>query len=137
MLSDYIMPTSTGITHSIDPPPMDATFSINPSLLTLVHNTLQFTRLPHEDTNQHLARFLTIYNTFKVHGVSDNAITLRVFPFSIKDRAWSWLESLTEKSIKTWDQLVEKFIGKYFPPSKTGRMRNEITNFSQHDGESL
>ncbi|GKA06536.1 reverse transcriptase domain-containing protein [Tanacetum coccineum] len=35
------------------------------------------------------------------------------------------------RSILTWDDLVSKFINKFFPPSKTTNLQNEITRFQQ------
>nr|ABD63156.1 Retrotransposon gag protein [Asparagus officinalis] len=72
-----------------------------------------------------------------MNGVSDDAIKLRLFPFSLRDKARAWLQSLPPGSITTWDQLSEAFLAKYFPPSKTAQLRNQITTFTQKEGESL
>ncbi|GKD71420.1 reverse transcriptase domain-containing protein [Tanacetum coccineum] len=40
-------------------------------------------------------------------------------------------------SILTWDDLVSKFINKFFPPSKTTDLRNEITRFQQRFDETF
>ena len=74
---------------------------------------------------------------FRVNGVPDNAIRLRLFPFSLKDRAKEWLNSLPTRSIFDWATLVQKFLAKYFPPAKTVKLRNDITNFMQYDQESM
>ncbi|GJS60416.1 reverse transcriptase domain-containing protein [Tanacetum coccineum] len=39
------------------------------------------------------------------------------------------------RSILTWDDLVSKFINKFFPPSKTTNLRNEIMRFQQRFDE--
>ncbi|KAI3826839.1 hypothetical protein L1987_00897 [Smallanthus sonchifolius] len=49
----------------------------------------------------------------------------------------AWLNSLPTGSITTWDDLAQKFPSKYFPPAKTAKLRNDITTFTQDDGESL
>ncbi|GJR13858.1 reverse transcriptase domain-containing protein [Tanacetum coccineum] len=41
------------------------------------------------------------------------------------------------RSILTWDDLVSKFINKFFPPSKTKNLRNEITRFQQRFDETF
>nr|GEW46469.1 hypothetical protein [Tanacetum cinerariifolium] len=46
-----------------------------------------------------------------------------------------WLEKEPPRSIETWDDLVSKFINKFFPPSKTTNLRNKISNFQQHFDE--
>ncbi|GJV18364.1 reverse transcriptase domain-containing protein [Tanacetum coccineum] len=43
----------------------------------------------------------------------------------------------TPRSILTWDDLVSKFINKFFPPSKTTNLRNEITRFQQRFDETF
>nr|GEV42384.1 hypothetical protein [Tanacetum cinerariifolium] len=48
-----------------------------------------------------------------------------------------WLEKEPPRSILTWDDLVSKFINKFFPPSKTTSLRNEITNFQQRFDETF
>ncbi|GKB36284.1 reverse transcriptase domain-containing protein [Tanacetum coccineum] len=48
-----------------------------------------------------------------------------------------WLEKEPPRSILTWEDLVSKFINEFFPPSRTTNLRNEISNFEQHFGESF
>ncbi|KAH1264402.1 hypothetical protein GmHk_01G000330 [Glycine max] len=40
-------------------------------------------------------------------------------------------------SLRTWDEVVEKFLKKYFPESKTIEGKVEISSFHQHPHESL
>ena len=62
---------------------------------------------------------------------------LRIFPYSLKDRAKAWLHSLPTGSITTLNNLATKFLAKYFPPARTGKLRNDITSFVQQDSETL
>ncbi|KAL0401829.1 UNVERIFIED_CONTAM: hypothetical protein Slati_4212800 [Sesamum latifolium] len=71
------------------------------------------------------------------NGVSDDAVRLRIFPFSLCDTAKDWLQSLPAGSITTWASLTQKFLVKYFPLAKTAKILNDITSFVQLDRESL
>ena len=69
--------------------------------------------------------------------MADDAIQLRLFPFSLRDKAKVWLNSLPPGLITTWEELAQRFLAKYFPPAKTAKLRNDITTFIQFEGESL
>nr|GEZ07093.1 reverse transcriptase domain-containing protein [Tanacetum cinerariifolium] len=71
----------------------------------------------------------------KYKDVPETAIKLMLFLFSIDGPARIWFEKEHPRSIETWDDLVSKFINKFFPPSKTTNLRNEISNFQQRFDE--
>nr|GEU58305.1 hypothetical protein [Tanacetum cinerariifolium] len=45
--------------------------------------------------------------------------------------ARTWLEKEHPNSITTWNDLVSKFVNRFFPPFKTTDIQNEITRFQQ------
>ncbi|KAJ4724584.1 DNA-directed DNA polymerase [Melia azedarach] len=137
-LRDYAIPTVNGASTSIRRPAIQANnFEIKSAIIQMIQTSVQFNGLAHEDPNAHIANFLEICDTFKHNGVSDDAVKLRLFPFSLKDKAKSWLSSLPLGTITTWDDLAQKFLAKFFPPAKTAKLRNDIATFTQFDGESL
>ncbi|GJT86514.1 reverse transcriptase domain-containing protein [Tanacetum coccineum] len=69
--------------------------------------------------------------------VPSTSVKLMLFPFSLEGVARIWLEKEPPRSILTWDDLVSKFINKFFPPSKTTNLRNEITRFQQRFDETF
>ncbi|GJT06525.1 reverse transcriptase domain-containing protein [Tanacetum coccineum] len=73
----------------------------------------------------------------KVNGVSDDALRLYLFPYSLQHRAAEWFDRLPRNSITTFDQMAKIFLGKYFPLSMVTKLRNDITNFHQEPDESL
>ena len=85
----------------------------------------------------HIRDFIEICDTFKFNSVSEDAVKLRLFPFSLRDKAKSWLHSLLAGSITTWEDLAQKFLTKFFPMAKTAAIRNSLTQFTQQSGESL
>nr|GEV10541.1 reverse transcriptase domain-containing protein [Tanacetum cinerariifolium] len=48
-----------------------------------------------------------------------------------------WLKKEPPRSILTWEDLVSKFINKFFSPSRMTNLRNEISNFQQWFDESF
>ena len=97
----------------------------------------QFTGHPTEDPNEHLGRFLRMASTVKLNGVRPEVIKLHLFPFSLRDIAATWYESLPYGSVDTWEELIEAYLGRFFPPSLTSERRREIIVFQQGEDESL
>ncbi|XP_070017660.1 uncharacterized protein [Nicotiana sylvestris] len=90
-----------------------------------------------EDPNNHMMDFEEIMNTFQYNGVSQDAVYLRVFPFTLKDDAKHWIRSLPHGSIRTWEEMTRIFLAKYFSSAKTGKFRREIYNFYQNKTETV
>ena len=85
----------------------------------------------------HLTNFLEVYDMIKYNGVTEVALRLRLFPLSLGDRAKHWLTSQPPDSITTWNDLVQKFLAKFFPPAKIAQLVQEINTFGQLEGENL
>ena len=64
-------------------------------------------------------------------------IKLQLFPISLRDVAATWFESLPVGSVNTWEELVEAYMGRFFPPALTSERRGEIIVFKQGEDESL
>ena len=80
-------------------PPIEANnFELKLALNTMVQQH-QFTRHPSEDPNEHLGKFLRMANTMKLNGVNPDVIKQQLFPFSLRDIATSWFESLPYGSV--------------------------------------
>ena len=62
-------------------------FELKSSYINMIQNSVQFHGLPSEDPNLHIVYFLDICDMFRVNGVLDDAISLRLFLFSLKDKA--------------------------------------------------
>jgi len=73
----------------------------------------------------------------KIVGVPEDAIRLNLLSLSLAGEAKRWLYSFKGNNLQTWEEVVEKFLKKYFPESKTVEGKVEISSFHQHPGESL
>ena len=58
-------------------------------------------------------------NIVKLNGVKPKAFRLQLFPFSLRDMATTWFESLPIGSVTNWEELVEAYMGKFFPSTLT------------------
>ena len=136
-MEDFWRPFIQDEYSAVRQPAIDANnFELKPALITMVQQN-QFTGHPSEDPNEHLGRFLRMANTIKLNGVRPEVIKLQLFPFSLRDIAASWFDSLPYGSVNTWEELMEAYLSRFFPPSLTSERRGEITTFKQGEDESL
>ncbi|XP_070032244.1 uncharacterized protein [Nicotiana tomentosiformis] len=80
--------------------------------------------------------FEEIMNIFQYNGVSQDAVYIRAFLFTLKDDVKQWLRRFPQGSIITWEEITRKFLDKYLFLAKTGKFRREIHNFCQKDNET-
>jgi peptidoglycan hydrolase-like protein with peptidoglycan-binding domain len=107
-LRDFIIPKATNMRPSVVAPVIAANnFELKANLIAMAQHN-QFVGLPNDDPHLYLAVFLEIYDTYKSN-VSDDALRLRLFSFSLRDRARAWMHSLPAGSITTWDQFDQVF----------------------------
>ena len=111
-------------------------FELKPALIAMVQQH-QFTGHPSEDLNEHMGRFIRMVKTVKLNGVRPKVIKLKMFPFSLRDVATTWFESLPVGSVNNWEELVEAYMSRFFPPTPIFERRGEIIVFKQGEDESL
>jgi len=105
VLRDYVVPQTTGLISPIMNPAVEVNnFELQPALISFVEQK-QFGGHPSKNPHLHLRNFLANCDTIKLNGVSADAIRLRLFPFSLKDRASDWLLNEEPNSITTWEAL--------------------------------
>ncbi|KAG7556950.1 Retrotransposon gag domain [Arabidopsis suecica] len=123
--------------HGIVPPPVqNNNFEIKSGLIAMVQGN-KFHGLPMEDALDHLDEFERLCGLTKINGVSEDGFKLRLFPFSLGDKAHLWEKTLPQGSITTWDDCKKAFLAKFFSNSRTARLRNEISGFTQKNAETF
>ena len=65
---------------------------------------------------EHVSRFIHTMGPY----VGDRELCLREFPKSLVDKAYTWYTMLRPGSIKTCDEMMERFRAKYYPSEDKG-----------------
>ncbi|KAL4318019.1 hypothetical protein GQ457_18G015940 [Hibiscus cannabinus] len=121
----------------ITPKIQAAQFELKPVMFTMLDFIGQFGGLPHEDARQHVRAFLEVCSYFHQQGVHEDVLKLKLFPYSLRDRARMWLNSASPGSLQSWADLCQSFLLRYNPPNMNAIFRNKITSFHQADDESM
>ena len=129
-IRQYALPLFNELNPGIIRPEIQAAqFELKPVMFQMLQTVGQFSGMPTEDPHLHLRLFIEVSDSFKLPGVTEDALRLKLFPYSLRDRARAWLNSLPSDSVSTWQELAERFLMKYFPPTKNAKLCNEITSF--------
>ncbi|GJT44765.1 hypothetical protein Tco_0953480 [Tanacetum coccineum] len=75
-----------------------------------------------EDAVEHIENFLKIVDPLGFPSESYERLRLDVFPISLTGDASEWLMNEPQISMTTLGDLMELFFGKYYPPSRTGKI---------------
>nr|GEV94079.1 reverse transcriptase domain-containing protein [Tanacetum cinerariifolium] len=111
-------------------------FEIKTNLLQLVQ-TNKFPGLERDNPHTQIRNFKRTTSTLKYRDVPNDAIKLMLFPYSLEGAARIWYEKEPPNSILTWDDLVNKLVNQFFPPSKTTHLKKEISCFTQRFEETF
>jgi len=87
-LRDHMNLTKTSASSCIVFPPDASHFNFKPSIIQLLPF---FHGLDLENPYLHLREFEEVCNTYNDSNCSMNTIRLKIFPFSLKDKAKTWL----------------------------------------------
>ena len=111
-------------------------FQINPAFLAMLQSR-QFGGHPHENAYDHLTWFRRLCSTISIAGWNKEGMMLHLFPFTVRDFASGWLDGMSHGALRTWPELVQRFMTQFFPTSKVIQLRAQITGFRQTEGEGV
>ncbi|RVW20037.1 hypothetical protein CK203_116517 [Vitis vinifera] len=114
-------------------PPLEQ-LVIRPHIVPLLPN---FHGMESENPYAHIKEFEEVCNTFREGGASIDLMRLKLFPFTLKDKAKIWLNSLRPRSIRNWVDLQAEFLKKFFPTHRTNGLKRQISNFSAKENEKF
>ena len=95
-----------------------------------------FNGMESENPYSHIKEFEEVCNTFQ-EGASIDLMRLKLFPFTLKDKAKIWVNSVRPRSIQTWTDLQVGFLKKFFPTHRTNCLKRKISNFSAKENEKF
>ncbi|KAK1679671.1 hypothetical protein QYE76_040519 [Lolium multiflorum] len=114
----------------------DYDFSLDLSHIAIVEKT-PFCGTEKESAVKHMIELSTLSSLFSDDVKKRTYFVAKIFPFSLKDDAKTWYNSLPPDSIKSPKELLDVFFRKYFPASAQHIALQRIYNFDQEDGEKL
>ncbi|XP_042957986.1 uncharacterized protein LOC122293473 [Carya illinoinensis] len=109
-LRDYLQPVRTGTPSCIIQPLNANNFNFKPGIIPLIPH---FHGMDSENPYLYIKEFEEVCSIFMDRTCTEEVIRLKLFPFSLKDKAKTWLNSLRPSTIGTWSRQVESTHGKY------------------------
>jgi len=97
----------------------------------------KFHGFPMVDLLDHLDSFDRLFSLTKISGVTEDGFKLKLFPFSLGDKAHHWEKTLPLDSINSWDDCKKAFLAKFFSNARTARLRNAISGFTEKNDETF
>ncbi|KAL4341392.1 hypothetical protein GQ457_08G019850 [Hibiscus cannabinus] len=137
-IRDHLTPILDDLNPGIVAPEIQAAhFELKPVMFNMLNSIGQFGGSPHEDARQHIRAFLEVCDSFRQQGVHEDVLKLKLFPYSLRDRARGWLSGVPAGSLESWADLCRSFLMRYNPPNMHTQLRNDIASFRQGDDESM
>ena len=133
-MRDYMNPLRQIPTSAIVIPAHHATLNLKPGMLQAMP---QFHGLDSEQPYTHISDFEVACSLFQDNACPREILLLKLFPFTLKDKAKMWFNSLRPMSIFSWDTLQGEFLKKFFPENRTEALRRAISQFAPNNGETF
>ncbi|KAK1613600.1 hypothetical protein QYE76_019117 [Lolium multiflorum] len=114
----------------------DYDFSLDLSHISIVEKT-PFCGTEKESAVEHMNELSTLSSLFSDDIKKRTYFVAKIFPFSLKDDAKTWYNSLPPDSIDSPSGLLDVFFRKYFPASAQHIALQKIYSFDQEDREKL
>ena len=112
---ELLHPTQSFVPSCIMLPPNASYVEVKQGLLAILPD---FRGQENENPYVHVRAFEEVISSFYAQNVIE-AAKLCFFPFSLKDKARSWLYTLKPRSIGSWGEMAQEFFKKHFPPHKS------------------
>jgi hypothetical protein len=127
-INDFSAPSSANVRTGPKTNIRDGSFELKLALINMVQQSPFYAKAS-EDANAHLQHFLEIYSTFTIQGVTQDAVRLRIFPFSLLGKAKQWFFS-NKEAVSTWEKCSNAFLANFFRREKPMPSETRSLGFS-------
>jgi hypothetical protein len=135
-LRELVMPSMEDIEmQKLDLALATTHYEVKPRIINLVA-TNPFRGLEDENPYRHIKELTMICNTVQ-QGLLAAWFKWNHFPFSLEDEARRWYTLASVEAKGNWDELVKKFLLKFFPISKVQDLRRQVLSFKQEEDEGI
>ena len=90
-------------------------FELKPHLIQMIERN-QFGGHANESPHDHIADFIERCDAITTKDLSMETVRMRLFPLSLKDKAKFWLKFEPAGIYRTWEELANGFLAKFYPP---------------------
>ncbi|CAM8877476.1 unnamed protein product [Rhodiola kirilowii] len=104
---------------------------------SVAHSLPKFSGAHGESATTHLQRLHGICQNLKPNRVNIDDFKLKAFYFSLIDSANDRFLSLPSGSIRTWAQMQNKFLDKYYPAGREMQVRRQLQDIKQGPNETM
>lgn len=101
---------------------------MKPYFLSLI-SAHQFVSANHEDPYTYLSTFYELCGKMGIPEGEEEVVYLRLFPFSLTRKAKAWLQSHPNQSLTSLSVVEEKFLNRFFPPSRYISAKSDVSTF--------
>ncbi|GFZ02203.1 hypothetical protein Acr_15g0008110 [Actinidia rufa] len=133
-MRDYMNPARQTPISAIVLPAHHTTLNLRSGMLQALPH---FNGCESERPYTHLKDFEDACSIFQDNSCPREVLLLKLFPFTLKEKAKSWFNSLRPRSIYSWNAMEGEFLKKKFPENRTEALRRAISQFVPNSGESF
>ena len=118
----------------IHPPRMSAPSYMVPPTKKMVIRPYLVPLLP---TFHGIREFEEVCNILEEETTTVDLMRFEIFPFTLKDNAKFWLNSLRPRSIQNWTKMQAEFLKHFFSTHSTNNLERKISTFSANENEKF
>ena len=134
LMKDFMKPTVQRATSCIYLEQIARDYDLKPQYYPLLPS---FYGMSGEDPIDFIREYEEVISRIPIGHLTEDQLRRRIFPYTLKDKAKTWFLGLPDRSLRTWEEVFDKFMSNYYSHMKTSYLRRAITKFEQKDDEAF